>query len=144
MFAFGATPLPDTRDSQAYYYVQDGRTDTGGGDGAFAWNEPDAAGGDWNEYLQDFYASKCASMFPNTPIPCVGAAFAGYQAVYPGSVLPRSPKTLQSTLAMCPQFTPICQVVTWNDYNEGTHIEPSWWCDGANNPNEFIEVISNF
>ena len=144
MFAFGATPLPDNRDSQAYYYVQDGRTDTGGGDGAFAWNEPDASGGDWNEYLQDFYASKCGTMYPSTPIPCIGAAFAGYQAVYPGTVLPRSPKTLQSTLSLCQQYTPICQTVTWNDYNEGTHIEPSWWCDGTNNPNEFVEVVASF
>ena len=39
---------------------------------------------------------------------------------------------------------PMCQVATWNDYNEGQHVQPSWWCDGKNDPEQFLREIRNF
>ena len=171
-FAFGPTPMPaaDARCEKCAFYSQDGR-DQGrstapGEHGAFAWIEPKAP----SSYLPGFYeggpgahfphtvlhfqkcsrpltlsAGKCAKMYPDAPTPCVGIAYAGFKAVYPqyGSIA-RSPALLRSTLDLCARSADVCQIATWNDYNEGTHIQPSWWCDTAPKPESFLEVIRDF
>eukprot|EP00966_Prymnesium_polylepis_P062792 1457351-Prymnesium_polylepis.1 len=112
-FTFGATPLPSAAAlgcADCTFYAQDGRTDTGlptapGVHGAFAWVEPTAAGG-WGDNLNSFYASQCGG-----GAPCVGAAFAGFRAVYPqDGWIPRSLGTLRYTLELCAEHTAVCQV----------------------------------
>lgn len=155
-FGFGATPLPQRGSmacSDCSFYAQDGRLDTGidgvpGVGGAFAWVEPQAAGGKPLSYLQSFYSEHCDSTLQHSPTPCVGAAFAGFKAVYPqyGSI-PRNASLLRQGLELCRQHSSssgVCQVPTWNDYNEGTHVQPSYWCDGQHNPPQFLQVIHDF
>lgn len=151
-FAFGATPMPMANTSGAEksaFYVQDARKDTGGDTapgvhGSFAWIEPNAAKNSPLDYLRGYYSGKCASLYPASPVPCVGAAFAGFKPVYPLGIINRSTALLRQTLDMCAAAGAIvCQVPTWNDFNEGTHIQPSYWCDG-NAPNAFLDVIESF
>lgn len=56
---------------------------------------------------------------------------------------------MSSTLDCCSSGTDLPDVlVLWcalagNDFNEGTHVQPSWWCDG-NAPDAFLQAIKDF
>jgi len=155
LFAFGATPMPSKFTLQAAscadcaFLSQDDRTNTWPAcvsakqRGGFAWVEHTAeTAAARAAYLTGFYSS-CARSASKPA--CVGAAFGGFKAVYPGhGVIPRSAKTLAQTLALCGQHAEICQVVTWNDFNEGTQVAPSHWCDGKGQPMQYLQAIRAF
>ncbi|MFN8530591.1 MAG: glycoside hydrolase family 71/99-like protein [Anaerolineae bacterium] len=79
-------------------------------------------------YLELFYRN--ARRHPIT----VGSAFPGFEDIYEqagvrssyGSIAPRDGETLRYTLDTALAQNPyIVQLVTWNDYGEGTTIEPT-------------------
>jgi len=148
-FLFGATPAPGPAVlcQPCAFYAQDANglstlRHAAGAHGAFAWVEPPQ--GLPLDYLRAFYTRKCGTMFPDSPTPCVGAAFAGLEAVYPDhSSIPRSTALLRDTLKLCAEHTNICQVPTWNDFNEGTHIQPSYWCNGLQ-PDAYLDILREF
>jgi hypothetical protein len=149
-FGFGATPMPvdAVKDAcpECRFYAQNSRADVGPtSDGGFAWVAPDARGGDNMLYLAKFY-EYCLQKYTEATVPCVGAAWAGFKAVYPGhNVIERSSVLLRDTLQLCrDNGVEVCQVATWNDYNEGQHVQPSWWCDGNDDPEQFLKVILDF
>jgi hypothetical protein len=103
-----------------------------GADGAFGW--PPVHGGKeiapavWREYLRDLYSrgergeSVIAAVFPQ------------YHDVYKeaglhdsyGSIDGRDGRTFEETLDLAwKSSAPLIQIATWNDYGEGTMIEPS-------------------
>jgi len=80
------------------------------------------------EYLNQFYQK--AASWPN----CVAAAFPGFHDIYKeagvsagyGFLDPGGGETLRSTLQSAIEQEPdIVQLITWNDYGEGTMIEPT-------------------
>lgn len=87
--------------------------------GGFAWVWPDYLDG-----LQNIYNRP----FPNK----MGVAYPGFNAFYAeggwGDIpwkIPVDPSTFQATLDLAAEKTDIIQLVTWNDYGEGTIIEPT-------------------
>jgi hypothetical protein len=143
-FAFGDTPFPNADNVQCencVFYAHGGRQDTGvasGGrtTGAFAWF-------DTMEMHNNFYGDFGANKYKDpAPAPLVGVAYAGMepiykfkvgyngdQAVYEAHSIPRSTQSLTDSLALCAQYSEFCQIASWNDFNEGTHIQNSYWCD---------------
>ena len=102
--------------------------------GAFPWPPMWMSGGGvltpeaLNQYLDDFYAS--GATWPSV----VGGAFPGFYDIYQeagvqpsyGYLDARSGLTFSETLDRALATTaPVIQLVTWNDFNEGTNIEPS-------------------
>jgi hypothetical protein len=102
-----------------------------GFDGAFGW--PPVVGGreispaEWGKYLDLLYARS-----PGETI--VGSAFPGFRDIYQeaglhasyGSIRERDGKTLEETLSRAQESSsPLIQIATWNDYGEGTVIEPT-------------------
>ncbi|MCB1278675.1 MAG: alpha/beta hydrolase fold domain-containing protein [Prosthecobacter sp.] len=98
-------------------------------DGAFAW--PPVAGGKslspehWKKELTNIYAQK---------LPFIATAFPGFKDIYLqagvhasyGSIASRAGLTLSESLAQALESkTPLIQIATWNDYGEGTMIEPT-------------------
>lgn len=98
-------------------------------DGAFAW--PPVAGGrtlppeQWKKELAHIYAQKP---------PFIATAFPGFKDIYQlagvhdsyGGIAPRNGRTFSESLELALQSrAPIIQLATWNDYGEGTMIEPT-------------------
>ncbi len=98
-------------------------------DGAFAW--PPVTGGkriepeQWRRELDSVYASKQ---------PFIATAFPGFHDIYKeagvhdsyGSIEARDGRTFIESLAQAMKSgAPIVQIATWNDYGEGTVIEPT-------------------
>lgn len=94
-----------------------------GMDGAFGW--PPVEGGKeiahetWMKYLQDL----------QTRTNFLAVAFPGFYDIYPksyGTIDAQGGKTFEETFALAQMGpSPIIQVVTWNDYGEGTVVEPT-------------------
>lgn len=155
-FAFGKTPLPtsDVACQGCVFYSQDSlgavtasgkvasQATTPGLLAAFSWIAPSKA--DPLAFLEKFYGTRCGSKFPDSPTPCVGAAYPGFKSIHAGyATLPRSTALLRQTLELCVKNADICQIVTWNDFTEGTQIQPSYWCDGSS-PEAFLQVVRDF
>lgn len=102
-------------------------------DGAFAWVPvsegrsvtPEA----WTKELADFYVSQTKSGRPY-----VAVAFPGYRDFYAqagvgksyGSVDYRDGRTFADSFDQAMRSgAPIVQIATWNDYGEGTGVEPT-------------------
>ncbi|CAG2123160.1 unnamed protein product, partial [Medioppia subpectinata] len=92
---------------------------TGGmSQGEFAWPAQDFIGG-----LNNFYNKGGLK---------VGCAYSGFNSFYkeggwgdfPWSI-PVNTNNFQQTLDLALQHTDVVQVATWNDYGEGTQIEPT-------------------
>ena len=98
-------------------------------DGAFAW--PPVTGGkslspeQWKKELGLAYASKQ---------PFIASAFPGFKDIYQtagvhesyGSIASRAGLTLTESLTQALESkAPVIQIATWNDYGEGTMIEPT-------------------
>ena len=93
-------------------------------------------------YLQD-HATQTAGM----PHP-MASAFAGFHDIYAeagvgesyGYLDPQGGITLQSTLELARDSgAPMIQLVTWNDYGEGTMIEPT--CEFGTS---YLEIVQSF
>jgi acetyl esterase/lipase len=94
-----------------------------GMDGAFGW--PPVEGGKeiahekWMNYLRDL----------QTQTNYMAVAFPGFHDIYPksyGTIDAQGGKTFEETFDLAQKGTsPIIQVVTWNDYGEGTVVEPT-------------------
>ena len=105
---------------------------SGGGDSSFAW--PPVDGGrrvldsDWKKELGDLYKKEKSEI---KPIPI---AFPGYRDFYEragvrksyGSIADRDGLTWNESLDLAfSQSSPVIQIATWNDYGEGTVVEPT-------------------
>ncbi len=103
-----------------------------GMDGAFGW--PPVTGGReitatvWRQYLTSLYARDHARQT------VISAAFPGFHDIYHqaklhdsyGSIDAREGKTFADTFALAQKSkSQIMQIATWNDYGEGTVIEPT-------------------
>jgi len=94
-----------------------------GMDGAFGW--PPVEGGKeiahetWMKYLLDL----------QTRTNYLAVVFPGFRDIYPksyGTIDAQGGKTFEETFALALKGpSPIIQVVTWNDYGEGTVVEPT-------------------
>lgn len=97
-----------------------------GADGGFAWVHagPWDASGNPQEHLREIFAN--ISPDPRQVIP---SAFPGYRDIYEKSLLSlahRDGKTLRESLDVALGGPwPVVQLITWNDYGEGTMIEPT-------------------
>jgi hypothetical protein len=101
-----------------------------GADGVFGWppvNGTTTTPEQWRGYLTDLYAS--AGEYT-----CVGTVFPQFHDIYADAGIRRSygfldaqgTKTFESTLDMALRSNcQLIQIVTWNDYGEGTMIEPT-------------------
>lgn len=98
-------------------------------DGAFAW--PPVTGGktlspeQWKKELDATYTTKA---------PFIATAFPGFRDIYQqagvhasyGSIAPRNGLTFQESLDQAMRSgASLVQIATWNDYGEGTMIEPT-------------------
>lgn len=98
------------------------------GDGLFMWVHQNAWDGaateaEVKERLKKEYYYR--SKDPDQVIP---SAFPGFKSVYPNhwELDHQGGKTLQTSLSVCMEEPwPVIQLVTWNDYGEGTIIEPT-------------------
>lgn len=103
-----------------------------GADGAFGW--PPVEGGktltpeQWRKELNTLYARRTAGE------QVIATAFPGFHDIYKqagvsnsyGSIAERDGATFAETLDLALQSgAPITQLATWNDYGEGTVIEPT-------------------
>ena len=101
-------------------------------DGPFGW--PPVSGGnaltpdDWRKYLDQLYQRS------GTGKAVVAVAFPGFEDIYQqaglhdsyGSIAPRDGKTFAETLDLAfASDSALIQIATWNDYGEGTAIEPT-------------------
>ena len=99
--------------------------------GSFAW--PPVDGGksvsteEWKKALLGYAEAETDFHLP--------VAFPGFQDIYQqaglhdsyGRIDPRNGKTFSESLDLALELkTPMIQIATWNDYGEGTVIEPSW------------------
>lgn len=101
----------------AYYIVRRGGSVPSWAHGTYPWVTPSLDSLDLY-YQEDHTLSSFA----------VGAAFRGFRDCYKDRTL-ISPflQMLEPTLKLASKFQPeFVQVITWNDYSEGTMIEPSW------------------
>lgn len=101
-------------------------------DGAFGW--PPVTGGaemfpkEWRHYLTSLYAR------PNVRDSVASSAFPGFRDIYKqaqlhdsyGSIDARNGETFAETFDLAQKSnSQIIQIATWNDYGEGTVIEPT-------------------
>ncbi len=114
-------------------------------DGLFVW--PPVSGGKtvtpemWRKRLTEYYARA-----PQETV--ISVAFPGFHDIYQqaglhesyGAIDARDGKTLQETLQLAAESkTPLIQVATWNDYGEGTVVEPQ-----AQGGYRNLEIIRSF
>jgi hypothetical protein len=103
-----------------------------GADGAFAW--PPVSGGkelspaDWRNYLYRLYARNAAGES------VIAVAFPGFHDIYKqagardscGYIDDRAGMTFEETLGLAwKSKAQLIQIATWNDYGEGTVVEPT-------------------
>ncbi len=103
----------------------------GGADGAFGWppmNGAVTAPDQWRGYLEDFYVKN------SDADSCVGTVFPQFHDIYAeagvgkshGFLDAREGRTFTDTLDLALRSNcRVIQIVTWNDYGEGTMIEPT-------------------
>ncbi len=116
-----------------------------GADGMFGW--PPVSDGQavapaiWKKYLRDLY-----SRAPDESV--IAAAFPGFHDIYQeaklhksyGSIAARDGKTLKETLELAEQSqAALIQIATWNDYGEGTVIEPV-----RKRGYQYLEIVQKF
>lgn len=104
-----------------------------GADGVFAW--PPVADGrtvapaEWRRKLSSIYSDA------RTDRPTVAVVFPGFRDYYAqagvrasyGTIAPRDGATFAESQALARESSAsLIQVATWNDYGEGTEIEPTW------------------
>ena len=105
---------------------------TPGLSGAFAW--PPVTGG--KSVSPEQWRSKLETLDRQPPgaLPTLASVFPGFKDIYAqagvhesyGSIAPRLGATFTETLDMALKGnSPIVQIATWNDYGEGTVIEPT-------------------
>ena len=114
-----------------------------GMDGCYGW--PPVSGGKaistekWHQELDALYARGKAGEV------VIASAFPGFQDIYKqagvhdsyGSIAPRSGQTLAESLDMAMKSNAaLIQIATWNDYGEGTVIEPT-----RNNGYRYLEMV---
>jgi len=101
-----------------------------GADGGFTWIHPDA----WKveEGAREAPKLRLAQTYRRVaadPRQVIVSAFPGFRDVYEEShptIEHRDGQTLQASLEVCLEGDwPIVQLATWNDYGEGTMIEPT-------------------
>ncbi|MFC4993221.1 glycoside hydrolase family 71/99-like protein [Rubritalea tangerina] len=107
------------------FYALPHMTQQTNADGSFGW--PPVHGGkeisthQWKKYLQTLYSQKTDKT--------IAIAFPRFQDIYStsyGSIDPRGTKTFSESLHLAKQSNaPIIQIATWNDFGEGTVIEPT-------------------
>ena len=117
---------------QPLIYGLPGLSDETGLDGAFGWVP--VAGGDetppsgWRNYLQHIYTKYDAQES------LISIVFPGFRDIYEeagvhqsfGSLDHREGKTFAETFELAVESgAPIMQIATWNDFGEGTVIEPT-------------------
>jgi hypothetical protein len=103
-----------------------------GANGAFGW--PPVSGGKevtptiWRKYLTDLYTRGAKGE------PIVAVAFPGFRDIYAearvhashGQIDDRGGETFKETLDLALKSdSPLIQIATWNDFGEGTVIEPT-------------------
>jgi len=107
-------------------------------EGSFAW-VPAGEGGNWKAWLKSIVASSS----PQHPVMAV--AFPGFHDYYSqaglgpsfGKIEHRDGRTMEESLEFALRSgSPIVQVATWNDYGEGTVIEPT-----AEHGHRYLEII---
>lgn len=103
----------------------------GGADGAFGWPPMNGAitvPDQWRAYLDDFYVKN------SDEAACVGTVFPQFHDIYEeagvgkshGFLDAREGGTFEDTLNLALRSDcEVIQIVTWNDYGEGTMIEPT-------------------
>lgn len=116
-----------------------------GADGMYGW--PPTSGGktlsqaEWKKYLQDLYVRA-----PKEPV--IGSAFPGFHDIYQeaqlhksyGHIAARDGKTLTETLELADKSQSVMiQIATWNDYGEGTVIEPV-----KKRGYQYLEIVQKF
>lgn len=104
-----------------------------GADGGFGW--PPVVNGrhigpeEWTEYLRDLYGRRAKGE------KIVAVAFPGFRDIYEearlhssyGRIEERDGRTFLETLERgIESGAEVLQVATWNDYGEGTVVEPTW------------------
>ncbi|QDU09444.1 hypothetical protein V202x_28190 [Gimesia aquarii] len=120
-------------------------TKSAGFDGMFLW--PPVSGGktvtpdEWQKQLRTQYNKSSAE-------PILAVAFPGFHDIYEqaglhksyGSIEARSGKTLEESLKLAAESdSPLIQIATWNDYGEGTIVEPD-----TKRGYQSLEMIQNF
>ena len=149
-FLFGATPVPSESFRNVCphcrYISENGirpRTNPPGPVGNFGWGPTKGS-------MQNFYNYFCTNGRY-----CVGTAWSGMESMYDNdNYEPRCMMTreqLRDTLQLCfdAPSTNLCQIQTWNDWNEGTAVAPSHFCSNqwnfnskqGWNPESLLEVI---
>jgi hypothetical protein len=96
-------------------------------------------------YFSIRYYKWYSSRYTTQDVPVkVGVAYPGFQPFYtnggwpgPGYFIDYGPETFQQTWDMALQYTDIIQICTWNDYAEGTIIEPTEEYDTT-----FVDIIA--
>jgi len=101
-------------------------------EGVFGW--PPVTGGkiarpeEWRKYLEAIEARQIAGE------ETIASVFPGFRDIYQqaglhasyGSISPRDGETFAESLALAQKSSsPITQIATWNDYGEGTQVEPT-------------------
>ena len=111
-----------------------------GADGGFTWVHHDPWEGTPTQERILERIGEVFTYFSNDPDEVIVSAYPGFKDVYenPHPVLDhRGGKTLRETLAVAMAGPwPLIQLVTWNDYGEGTMIEPTHEFDYT-----FLEII---
>ncbi|QDT98255.1 glycoside hydrolase family 71/99-like protein [Gimesia aquarii] len=120
-------------------------TKSAGFDGMFLW--PPVSGGktvtpdEWQKQLRLHYDKSSAE-------PVLAVAFPGFHDIYEqaglhksyGLIEARGGKTLEESLKLAAESdSPLIQIATWNDYGEGTIVEPD-----TKRGYQSLEMIQNF
>eukprot|EP00756_Hemistasia_phaeocysticola_P051475 Hpha_TRINITY_DN26652_c0_g1::TRINITY_DN26652_c0_g1_i1::g.86042::m.86042 len=146
MFMFGATDVPPdlSKYGNVRFISQNGWNKGMPSEqaGYFGWS-------DWG-FMDDFHSKVCSNY-------CVGAGVPGMESLYfeRAADCMLSADRLRDSLRLCLnadsygfKAVDLCQVQTWNDYNEGTNVALSGWCDLNGDPekanwrqSQLLEVV---
>ena len=102
---------------------------TAGADGGFTWVHPDPWDGGFSDETVKVRIGEVFTYFSKNPAEVIVSAFPGFNDVYVEGhrqLDHRGGQVMQQTLEVAMNGPwPIVQLVTWNDYGEGTMIEPT-------------------
>lgn len=101
-----------------------------GADGGFTWIHWDPWSGNTDPKVIEQRLRKVYALASEDPETLIVSAFPGFRAVYKNEPYPvlehHAGRTLKQSLdTALKSKSPIVQLVTWNDYGEGTMIEPT-------------------
>ncbi|MFQ5601986.1 MAG: DUF5010 domain-containing protein [bacterium] len=108
--------------------------------------EPGQTGGPTQEQVERFFNEFFQYVVPNREV-VIGAAFPGFQDYYKeagsgesyGYLNPRDGQTFTTSLTKSLAYnSDIIQVITWNDFGEGTNVEPA-----EEYGYSYLEIIQN-